>query len=383
MLDGEKTPQEPTVFAEGGSYLISGLPPGNSGSGRFFRVLFQHAIDCGFSVISPLPGQELTENERKQISTIRNSTVIITHPQYLGHSLAQQLIENNTDVRLYVLDNGFFCLQSYNHIAGEMHECLTCLGDPNKVNPTCSSFPIAYPNPENTAFLRFLQKYARKIRFFCQTQGQQLLLKRHFGDTVWSTVVGMSTNECVAEDTTSPPDSVFDLVYHGTPHSAKGILFAVQLAFLLPELRILFPCYSDEIYNLIGGRKIPLPENCSFEPMTWETGLKEHIIHCKMVLVPSLWSAPVEGSLIKSIFYNGRIGVVDTTFGFHKEIPDQFVCRLTPDLGASAEKIRQIIHTPSPRDEARRWSQRYNESVNLNKIFECENSFDSHIHQRG
>ena len=383
MLDDEKMPQEPTLFAEGGSYLISGLPPGNSGSGRFFRVLFQHAIDCGFSVISPLPGQELTENERKQISTIRNSTVIITHLQYLGHGLAQQLIENNTDVRLFVLDNGFFCLQSYNHIAGEMRECLTCLGDPNKVNPTCGSFPIAYPNRENTAFLLFLQKYARKIRFFCQTQGQQLMLKRHFGDAVWSTVVGMSTNECIVEDPTSPPDPAFDLVYHGAAHSAKGILFAVQLAFLLPELRILFPCYIDEIYSLIGGRKIPLPENCSFEPMTWETGLKEHIIHCKMVLVPSLWSAPVEGSLIKSIFYNGRIGVVDTTFGFHKEIPDQFVCRLTPDLGASAEKIRQTIYTPSPRDEARRWSQRYNESVNLNKIFERENSFDSHIHQRG
>lgn len=383
-MPGDETPPlSPAFFAEGGKYLIAGLPPGDSGSGRFFRVLFRQAIDCDFSVISPLPGQELTSAEREQISTIRNSTVVIAHPQYLGLRLVEELIENNSDIRMYVLDNGFFCLQSYNHIAGEMRECLECLGNPTKVNPNCSSFPIAYPTSENTAFLLFLQRHAMKIRFFCQTQGQQQMLQRQFGERVQATVVGMSTNECIEEEFSPSPEQKFDLVYHGAVHSAKGILFAIQLASLLPELRILFPCHIEEVYSLIGRRDIPFSENCIFIPMTWESGLKEHVIHCRVVLVPSLWSAPVEGSLIKSIFYNGRVAVVDTTFGFHKEIPEQFVCRLTPDLRASAEKIRQAIRTPPSKNEARQWSQRFNETVNLNEIFESDHSFNFHVHKRG
>ncbi|NBW41371.1 hypothetical protein EBR25_10295 [bacterium] len=383
MAENMNSPEGPIPFPEGGAYLIAGLPPGNSGSGRFFRVLFQHAIDCGFSVISPLPGQEFTAVEREQIRTISNSTIVIAHPQYLGHRLVEQLIESNSDIRLYVLDNGFFCLQSYNHIAGEMRECLECLGNPRKVLPICRSHPLPYPVPENMEFLLFLQKNAHKISFFCQTRGQELMLKKHFGETTRTTIVGMSTNECVVTDADSQPNEKFDLVYHGATHSAKGVLYAIQLAFLIPELRILFPCPVNEIYDLIGGPRVPLSENCIFRPMTWENGLKEHVTHCRMVLVPSLWSAPVEGSLIKSIFYNGRVGVVDTAFGFHHEIPEQFVCRLTPDLRVSADKIRQLIDTPIPREEARKWSQSFNNSVHLNKIFEADCSAKEHMSQRG
>jgi hypothetical protein len=360
--------QQSEYFPANGKYLICGLAPGDSGTGRFFRVLLQDALKQEFAVISPMPGVELTTVEQTQIATIRNSAIVILHPQYLGLTVTRALLENNNAVSMYVLDNGFFCMKSYNHIDGENQECLRCIASPRNVRSDCSPFPIRYPKDENTEFLLSLQKHAPRITFFCQTLGQETLIRKHFGAETKTVVIGMTTRECNVDEEVHIPETVFDIVFHGVAIEAKGARYSLDLAAALPQLRFLFPFSAQEMLNLVGT-SVALPENCIFQPMRWDSGLKEMVTHCQMVLVPSLWSAPVEGALMKSVFYNGRVGVFDTEYGFQREIPEQFLCRLTADINSSAAAIRNAVMTPIPRTAARDWVVQYDNAVDLSAVF--------------
>ena len=66
--------------------------------------------------------------------------------------------------------------------------------------------------------------------FLAQTKSQMQLLEKHFGDTITCYVVGMSPfdlevagTEGLTSVSTTPE---FDIVYHGSTHPAKGVLFS-------------------------------------------------------------------------------------------------------------------------------------------------------------
>ncbi len=79
--------------------------------------------------------------------------------------------------------------------------------------------------------------------------------------------------------------------------------------------------------------------------MRWETGLKEAICKCKIVINPSLWSSPVEGALLKSIKNNGCVAVVPVDCSFQKEISPDVVIHLEGNISESVNILNNVIQS--------------------------------------
>jgi hypothetical protein len=82
--------------------------------------------------------------------------------------------------------------------------------------------------------------------------------------------------------------------------------------------------------------------------MTWETGLGSAVRDASLVINPSLWSAPIEGALVKSIVYARRTAVVDTASSWSAELPPGLVLRLPASPVLAAELIGEYLRDPEP-----------------------------------
>ncbi len=345
------------------TFVICGLPPYGSGTGMFLHALQPYAEKHLFRILHPDKKASFTDFERVLISQIQDSNLVVLHPQYLGYSLFFDLLSNRNKISLFVLDNGFFCIQSYNYRKEKNTACLDCLGNLDNCSESCQPFPCPYPKEENLYFLKTLLSVSPYIKFICQTQTQKELVIRHFGK-VNVTVSGLKTDEF-----TESESHEYDIVLHASAHPAKGVIYMTQLAHYLPEMKILMPFTRENLSSLLDDELIPA--NITFENITWNSGLKQRVMNCRLVVCPSLWSAPVEGALMKSLYYNGNVAVYDAPFSFQNEFPDDLVLRLNSDLNYSASIIRNFINDGKSRyDLARKWVERYHESVNLEALFD-------------
>ena len=78
-----------------------------------------------------------------------------------------------------------------------------------------------------------------------QTHSQANLLVEHFVDNIDCRVVGMehadlSLAQIKSIDLTNNSKD-YDLVYHGSIHPAKGIIYFLKISLLLPKLKIFIP----------------------------------------------------------------------------------------------------------------------------------------------
>lgn len=350
-----------------GRYVIAGIPPGDSGTGKFLAALEPHAKAAGFRSLYPQPKLPFSLVEKVRVCSVRDSEVLLLHPQTLGFDVFHHLVENNHTVKMYVLDSSFFCIRSYNNRPGRQGECLDCLGNLRNCHASCTPFPVDGDREVNLQFLDWLQKVAHRIHFFCQTDHQVKLLKAHFGGTIQARTIGMLTPEYAEASSMQR----YDVVFHGEALAAKGINFFFEMARALPEHSFLVPTPIEEVQAVVGPEGIPSNVEC--RGMRWSTGLEGAIRDCRLVMCPSQWSAPVEGSLLKSLYYNGNVGVVETQFSFEREIPEGVVLRLRPNPHLAAEQVREFLRSGvCNREKARPWVEAYNRNVNLGNIFTAE-----------
>jgi hypothetical protein len=369
-FQAETNPTLKNLRLDSGKYVICGLPPGNTGTGRFLESLLPAAISSGFQPVHPNPDKSFSSAEQLLVSSIRNANILLMHPQTLGFSTFRALCSNGNTVSMYVLDNSFFCLRSYNHRPGIGHrECLDCLSNVRNCHESCQPHPPSVSREQNLAFLEWLQSYSKDIHFFCQTKGQAKLLVKHFGPGTRHTVIGMRTEELSLIPNSRP----FDLVFHGEGLAAKGVSFVLALAKRLPEFSILVP--SEAPLVLSQAQHDPnfdgsIPSNVTVTNMRWDSGLEAHVRACRLVLCPSQWSAPVEGALLKSLFFNGNVAVTESSFAFEKELPSDTVLRLPSDVIAAGDMVRSFLTSGRcNREIARRWVLEYERKVDLSRIF--------------
>lgn len=340
-------------------YLISGIGPGESGVGRLMRVLKPKFELMNYEVVVKRDSKSIGKflNEKSyaailneiisrmvdeikfnlKINKIKNSEVIAIHPQTLGYSNLFKLIKFNK-VSLYVMDNSFFCIRSYNTHPEKNIECLKCLGsiDPDGA---CQPFPVKINKSKNIKYLLKLIRISKDINFLTQNNFQSLLVKKHFGNCSSVAVVGMDAeinNYKAKQNLPIQPFSIsYDIVFHGASLVAKGLLYFVQLAKELPNYTFFIPDHKCDVVKVLN---MELPENITCQKMNWESGLEALVISAKIVINPSIWSAPIEGALIKSASRNNNVATVVTKYGFENEV-DSIVnhLRLNPDpvLGAS------------------------------------------------
>jgi hypothetical protein len=210
----------------------------------------------------------------------------------------------------------------------------------------CQPFPTGMDKEENIFFLKKLKEYSNSLTFLAQSDLQRQLLQEHFGVTANIRVIGMDTGEIEASRVKyiESINSVcqYDIVFHGASIIAKGLLFVVELAEELPEYRFLVP---DEIQNVRDVTNRPIPNNIICKKMTWETGLKDAVINARLVLNPSLWSATIEGALLKSAAFNKNVATIRTRFGYEGEIKViTNHLRLEEDIKSAAQNIRAFLN---------------------------------------
>ena len=87
-----------------------------------------------------------------------------------------------------------------------------------------------------------------------------------------------------------------------------------------------------------------LPDNIDCIDITWGTGLKEYVRCADLVMNPSLWSAPIEGALVKSASYNKVVATVQSKYGFESEVKEiKNHIRLSNDIEIAAKQLADYL----------------------------------------
>ena len=361
-------------------FIFSGIRPGNNGGvGRLVFSLLNESASIKDPVISFIYGKGggppfksalfkfkiksfLPELKYRFISFIqfRNALrdnsiltahhVVLIHPQTLGFKWCMNFIsKRDKPTWVYIVDASFFCIRSANSILGENKPCMRCIGGnwENIDKYNCISWPV--PQKNNRAFLEFLKKSVneKKIKFLVQSKNHKELIKRHFGAHVIVKIIGLWADFNLLENITyqeQDQGAKYDIVFHGSCGSAKGFPWAIQLANKCPEHSFFFPCSKESIEAM----KVIPGDNSFFGDITWENSLKNLVSTSKVVLCPTMWSAPIEGALIKSISVAQKTAVVDESTTYSNEISDEIVLKLPYNLDDAAIIIKDYIKNGDP-----------------------------------
>jgi len=343
--------------------MVSGTPPGTTGTGRFISYLMEQGATLICSA-------KLNESHRKMLREYRvfsvvwavtgyfigkfifyirlwwlrtqeNKIIVLLHPQFIGMERTIQFIQNSrSEIYLYLLDNGYFCIRSYNHLSGANSPCMDCIGGNFKASKIhqCKSGPIKdrYAQKYVSEMYKFVQEGRVKVIAQCQTQAK--IAKHHFGIEIPVSGLWAKDWDHVFDNraVSKPGDVKWDVVYHGVCVEAKGVFWLLEVAALCPSLQFLFPFHESWL-------KTDPPKNCTFRDMRWETGLQEEIEASPVVAVPSLWSAPIEGALVKSIVKGKAVAVVDSGGKYSREIPENLLLMLPEDPGHAAEILINAV----------------------------------------
>lgn len=322
-------------------YLISGIGPGHSGVGRLMAHLMARADNRGFQTIFRDDYELLREKLVQRhyfkvvyglirrywlhvrfwllVRFIKNANILFLHPQTAGMDSLFHLVKRNR-VFFYVMDSSFFCMRSYNIHPDTQHECFQCLKGADLAHPSCKPFPVTRHRDKEIALLDKLRDIAGELIFLAQNQRQADLLHAVFGN-VEIQIVGMDTGEVpsASKDKTSYSHALKQsVVFHGATVLAKGIAYFIGLAERLPEYCFVVPDSQINVEQCLE-RSI-VAKNIEFRPCSWESGLSELVAEATVVINPSLWSAPIEGALVKSFAVNDHVATVATQYGYEGEI---------------------------------------------------------------
>jgi hypothetical protein len=383
-------------------YIISGIGPSELGAGRLVKelinyartnspnikvltfyskknILFKYLKKTIFGNYLKLIYYKILQksNSSREFNNIFNSKILLLHPQTLGFENFKTLHKNNNKIFMYVLDNSYFCIKSFNYI-GEFNPCFNCLG---KIDYTaikksnCEPSPVLYSLKDNYDFLNYIQQFKNDIHFLTQNNSQQDLLIKHFGSQIKTDVVGMYTNEFELDKILSRnSEFMYDFVYHGSLEVAKGILYFITMAEKLINNSFFMP-YDENLIKDKFRMKV-LPNNIYFKNQSWESGLEETIKYSKIVICPSLWSAPIEGALLKSIMVNGCVAVVETEFAFSQELNQDQIIKLNKDLNLSLSILNNVLNDSEKRTNyvsaSQKWLKEYinNKKAKQTKLFD-------------
>lgn len=321
------------------SVIISGLPPSKGGVGRLVsylisqnkKVIYKGATDsikksfyshnymiCIISVIKRILF-EIKFFIEVVLSTGKD--VILIHPQSIGYvKFIYLIIFCNS--RLYVMDCSFFCIKSYNYHIKAHGECLRCLKFNNKPFSDCIPSPVKMQVLTNLLYLKIIYRLKCKIKFLAQNQSQSRLLKEHFGQKINIEVVGLNTGELDMDISVHPIVKKYDVVFHGSLDDCKGLIYFLKFARFVPQLKFFVPYSKEDVLKSIKEPSLVHLSNTIYYGCHWETGLKSIVKNSTVTMVPSCWSMPIEGALIKSLYYGRFVIVKKTKYGYDNDLFD-------------------------------------------------------------
>jgi len=239
---------------------------------------------------------------------IPDSKLIIVHPQSIGYTTLFKISKRNKIFASYLVDSSWFCIKSYNHIEGELIPCMRCISDVRsscKYGCSCMWGNNIQDHYDYTCSLK-AGEYGYVV-VQSQTQADLFYKSGYRADLI--RVIPMISEstiiECMipsrnnsleaAEKILNNGAYTYQVIYHANLNSAKGFDYTLAIASL--NTNILFVIPTENTTDISRS----IPNNVIFLPCTWSTGLRDFCKVASAILVPSLWSVPVESSLLKSM----------------------------------------------------------------------------------
>lgn len=302
----------------------------------------------------------------------RPSFIILFHHQYIGPRFCEGIIKKRgQNTWLFLLDSGFFCIRSYNHIEYSDCECLQCIGAKWGSIYVNNCKPCPTRDWRLVEFLKNLWLCVNEghLHIFTQNGNQKLLAKKHFGNKAKIDVVGLWTSDLLTIDeiaklrkTAKNKETNF-ILFHGNPLSVKGVYYTLALAKNCAEIPFVFPFKKSRLTFT------NLPSNCHFTDVRWNCGLMDLTLNARIVLAPSLFSAPIESAFIKSMMLSRAVAVVDIRSAYSSEVASSIVLRLPKDVQTASEALKDAYFKGwAPNEEAwLNWLQEF-ESTNFRPL---------------
>lgn len=243
-----------------------------------------------------------------------SAQLTLFHPQTMTYRLSALLLSLAGSIRLYILDAHFFCMKSYNQMNGK--ECLKCLNF-HQPETVCRPFPRK-DNLKNYIKYKDLLKYrAHEIEFIVQTHGYKDLVKSSIAIDAKISIEPMITPVIKKLQNYSPTHNkpIYDIAYHAAFLQAKGSDYFISLVKKAPSIKFFVPASPSVI-------EINLP-NLDAQDFSWDTGLQEVLEVSKIVVCPSVWSAPIEAAVLKSMLLVKPVAIMKSNT----------MCQLIPSAG--------------------------------------------------
>ena len=288
--------------------------------------------------------------------------MVLLHPQTIGFPLFQRVVEARPYVWMYVLDAFVFCRRSYNCLPSELGPCLRCVGKDGAAAEAhgCADWFGA------GSFHQPLREWVAsgRLRLMAQCESHARLLRAHFGPGAVVKVVPLSVPD-IAVPAVPPPRPARArplAVFHGSCQPAKGVAHVIALAKEMPDWDFLVPSDPKE-YRQHFGTTEGLPGNLQFRRLSWSEGLADAVATADVVLCPSIWSATVEGAVLKSLAHNGLVMVTTHDSSFGSELPADARLALDPaDLRGTAARLRSVHADPAQAEGIRAAARAYAEN---------------------
>jgi hypothetical protein len=254
------------------------------------------------------------------------------------------------------------------------NSCTLCITNSKSyVDKGCHFFPNKANQTDYDFFLQTIQTNLENVHFLTQNTNQTELLREKFGDNIKYSKVGMLVDFKKENILVNKSVKIYDFLFHNTLADAKGLAYFLKLAEVMNNRSFIVPYSKQEVLKAVENFRDL--DNVDFISTTWDTGLKEILINSKVVINPSLWSAPVEGALLKSIKYNGCVAVVPAEFSFQKELPNDVVQKLSFEISNSVPVLNNLADSEAERavykENSMKWFKAYLKNVNI--------SFDNFI----
>ena len=343
--------------------LVSGIGPGFGGVGKYMEFLINRfslrevyypgRVNNSAGLITPLLKMWRLLLFRQQIRKLQGQDVVVLAHNYLDKKTLERLILGNR-CWFYLMDNNWFCVQSYNYNQKFKDECLRCLeiDSSESLKSHCRPQPSVRTLPKALEFNSLLKSRSELINIVCLSQTNMELAKRYFGNANSYSYSYFMTDDLLKVNPSEHKKSLkFDFVFHGSDQDVKGVDYVESLASTLTNNSFFIPT----------SRKIDLP-NVVTEDLTWEKGLDNLVLNAKIVLSPSLWSNTPEAAVLKNILWNGVCAVRQNKFGFNQEMPDDSFIGLTGSVHKDVETLHSYLESEDKRKALKTSSQLFFES---------------------
>ena len=266
------------------------------------------------------------------IAFFKIKSLVLYHPQTVSYKLSNRLIKNSKKTFYYILDASIFCIKSYNHREGK--ECEKCISNIDPF-PDCNFFPRKNIYNEYKNHHKVIKNKLNNIEFITQTVGYNKILEKIFGPKVNFRIEKMRFSQ-LKNIIPYEKDRLYDFVFHGNFLPAKGSKYVISLSKQMKNKIFFIPSRGQNNNNLI------------FQDVNWTNGLLEAIMYSKIVLCPSFWSAPLEGSIIKTMLLKRPVAIYINNYSASNTlIPKNCFIPLNGDITNDVKTLFEYLDNTS------------------------------------